>query len=259
MPNDGAIVDFSPAILIPIFENHDTIRPLVESLEHLRLPCLIIDDGSGPETRQALEELDDRFAWVEVLRRSTNSGKGAALVDGFRVAAQAGRSHAVQLDADGQHDFADIPRFLEAAGRSPQALILGNPVFDDSAPLARRFGRLLTTFWVWIETLSFDIADALCGFRCYPLEAVARLCDEVDLERRMAFDADIAVRLFWQGVPVVNLQTKVRYPPGGISHFRYLQDNLRIARMHVVLVLGMLRRLPRHLATRSRRPPARSH
>jgi hypothetical protein len=162
----------------------------------------------------------------------------------------------VQLDADGQHDANDIPRFLEAARRSPQSLVLGTPVFDETAPAMRKFGRFLTTFWVSIETLSFDIADALCGFRCYPLVVATKLCDEVDLGPRMAFDPEIAVRLVWKGVPVVNLQTKIRYPPGGISHFRFVRDNLQIARMHVVLVFGMLCRLPWRFTSRSPGPPA---
>ena len=243
---------FNPCIIIPIYDNEDTIRGVVESLASLNLPCLIVDDASGAPTQQVLREIAAEFPWVEVRRRPQNGGKGAAMSLGFRAAFDRGYTHAVQLDADGQHDALDVPRFLEPARRSPGALILSRPIFDESAPWARKYGRWVTHFWVWIETLSFDIKDALCGFRCYPLEPVIQLYRRIEVGHRMTFDTEIAVRLHWDGVPMINVDTKVGYARGGISHFDYVQDNLRIIALHTRLTLGMLLRLP-VLALRLRR------
>lgn len=239
---------FNPCILIPIFNNKDTIRAVVESLEYAKLHCLIVDDGSDEETRQVLHVLNDAFPWVSIIERSRNGGKGAAMETGFRAAFERGFTHAVQIDADGQHNAADVPRFIEQAGNSPGALILGRPIFDSGAPAARRYGRYVTTFWVCVETWSRDIKDALCGFRCYPLRPVVDLYESTSIGAGMVFDTEIAVRLFWNRVPMINVDTCVDYVEGGVSHFDYLGDNLRISALHVRLFFGMLVRIPYLLA-----------
>jgi len=233
-----------PCLLITIYDNRDTIRGVVESLARFDLPCLIVDDGSGPETREVLAELAYAHTWVDVERLPVNSGRGAALELGYRSAARRGFSHAIQLDADGQHTAADIPAFLDAAAQEPKAMILGDPQFDASAPAERRYGRQISRFWVWVETFSFAIHDPLCGFRCLPLGPTIELLDRVGCGKRMEFDTAILVRLFWVGVPVRNLPTRVIYFEDGLSHFDLLWDNVRISLMHTRLVLAMLLRLP---------------
>lgn len=248
-------MSFNPCIIIPIYNNPDTIESVVELLAVTGLPCLIVDDGSNEPTKDALGRLRARYPWVQVLTRQTNGGKGAAMRDGFHAAFGQRYSHAVQLDADGQHDASDTPRFVEAARRAPGSLIMGKPVFDAAAPRARRYGRMITQFWVAIETLSCEFPDALYGFRCYPLAPVIHLYREADIGDGMVFDTSIAVRLFWAGVPVQPLETRVSYYEGGISHFDYLRDNLRISWLHARLTAGMLLRLPRLLLARKPRKP----
>jgi glycosyltransferase involved in cell wall biosynthesis len=239
-----------PCLLIAIYDQPASIAAVVEALAPLNLPCLIVDDGSGEQTRHALDRLDARFGWVRVERHERNAGRGAALQTGYRSAARLGFSHAVQLDADGQHETSDIPALLDAARRHPAALVLGEPIFDESAPLARRLGRSISRFWVWIETCSLAIRDPLCGFRCMPLLPAVRILDEVRCGAHMDFDPEIAVRLVWAGLPVVDVPTRVRYFADGVSHFDLFRDNVRMIWLHVRLFLGMLRRLPQLLAPR---------
>jgi glycosyltransferase involved in cell wall biosynthesis len=242
---------FRPCLVIPVFDHERGLAPLLARLKPLGLHCILVDDGSGATCREALTGVQAREAdWVELLRHPVNLGKGAAVQSGLRAAARRGFSHAVQVDADGQHRAEDVPRFLEAARATPQALIAGCAVFDDSVPLARRLGRCATHLWVWINTLSLAIRDGLCGFRVYPVAATLALAESVALGARMEFDAEVAVRLCWAGVPVVNLRTPVIYPSDGVSHFRLWRDNVRISRMHARLFVGMLRRLPRLLRRR---------
>jgi glycosyltransferase involved in cell wall biosynthesis len=247
-----------PCIVIPIYEHGSTIRAMVAALAALRLPVYIVDDGSGPATQQELARVRAEFPVVRLSRLPRNAGKGAAMMHGFRHARADGMTHALQLDADGQHDTGDVPRFLERAAARPDALVCGRAVFDDSVPRVRLHGRRVTHFWVRVETLSFDIEDALCGFRLYPLAATCRLIDEVAMPARYGFDTAAAVHLAWRGVPVENLPTRVTYPPGGLSHFRMLRDNLRLIAMHFGLLAGMCLRLPLLLRRRLGGPPRSS-
>jgi glycosyltransferase involved in cell wall biosynthesis len=233
--------------LIPIYDHGSTIRALVADLAGYGLPIYIVDDGSHDPTRIELLKIRDEFPLVRLSRLPLNSGKGAAVMHGMGQARADGMTHALQIDADGQHDSRDVPRFLERGAARPEALLVGQPIFDASVPRARLYGRALTNFWVCIETLSLAIKDTQCGFRLYPLAAACGVMDEGTLPRRMDFDIAIVVHLAWRGVPVENLPTRVAYPAGGVSHFDVVRDNLRISLVHTLLVFGMLARLPRLL------------
>jgi glycosyltransferase involved in cell wall biosynthesis len=235
-------------VIIPVYNHQEAIIHVVEALKPFRLPCYLVNDGSSEQCsavlrRIALHEND----WITLYERDRNGGKGAAVVDGFQLAIADGFTHAIQIDADGQHRLADISRFLAASERHPDKLILGKPRFDATVPKKRLYGHQFTNLWIWINTLSVAIADGMCGFRCYPLVAVEKLLKSVKLGQRMDFDIEIVVRLYWQGVDVVNIDTEVRYPLDGISHFKMLQDNLLISKKHAQLFFGMLLRWPRLL------------
>lgn len=224
-----------PSLAIPIFDHADTIARVIEALAPLQLPCIVVDDGSGKATQRELKRLAGLHSWVQIERHPRNLGRGAALRTAYRTAARRGASHVVQLDADGQHAAADVPRFLDAAKSRPDALILGAPIFDASIPWHRLHGRKLSQGIVWLETLSMSVRDPLCGFRCVPLVPTLEVLLRCRTGNRMDFDPELVVRLVRAGVPVVNIPTEVRYPEGGVSHFRMLEDNVRIAWAYVRL------------------------
>lgn len=238
---------FSPCIIIPLYNHGSTLHQTILELQPYGVPVIVVDDGSTQETQQALQNVVTNFNWVRAIRLPENGGKGAAVMRGFREADAAGYTHALQVDADGQHDLSDIPRFLGLAKCYPQALLCGKPIYDASAPASRRYGRLITHVWVWIETWSFAIADSMCGFRVYPLKPTVALIDRMRLPTRMAFDIAIVVRLYWLGLPILNMPTRVIYPQDGISHFHLWRDNWRISCAHGRLVCGMLIRFPKLL------------
>lgn len=231
-----------PCIAITIYDHGATIAGVVDGVASLGLPCLIVDDGSSEPTRLELDRLAARHAWIEVVRHDRNLGRGAALRTAYRRAAEQGVTHVVQIDADAQHDVADVPKFLETAKRRPDALVLGKPVFDASIPRARLYGRQLSRAIVWIETLSMCVDDPLCGFRCIPLEPALGVLSRHTTGDRMEFDPELVVRLVRSGIPVINIPTRVRYPKGGISHFHMVDDNLRLARAYLRLALEFPRR-----------------
>lgn len=239
----------SCCIVIPCYNHGFTLPAVLRALAPLSLPVIVVDDASQPPL-DAKEISSSCTAPLHLLRHESNQGKGGAVRTGLLAAARLGFSHALQIDADGQHDTAALPEFLAAARREPAALISGQPVYDASVPAARRYGRLLTHVWVWIETLSFQIKDSMCGLRIYPLAATIPLLEKPSLGRRMDFDVEILVRLFWENVPMRFLPVRVTYPVGGISHFDPLRDNLRISWMHTRLVCSLLPRLPQMLRLR---------
>ena len=130
-----------PCLLIPCFDHGAPLRGVLESLAPYNLPCLVVDDGSAPETQEALARAERELPFVRLHRLARNAGKGVALASGYRLAASQGFTHALQMDADGQHDAAAVPAFLEAMQKDPDALVLGLPVFDESAPRARIWAR----------------------------------------------------------------------------------------------------------------------
>lgn len=235
---------FRPCLLIPIYNHGSVIRATVERLLVYGVPIFVVDDGSDEATQIALSSLAKDLAQVRLFRLPENGGKGAAVMHGLRIACAEGFTHALQIDADGQHDATDVPRFLAAGAAHPSDVICGRPVYDASIPKGRLYGRYVTHFWVGVETLRLCVSDAMCGFRLYPLAATCKLIDRVSIPTRMEFDIEILVRLAWAGVPSRDIPTRVIYPPGGISHFDMLADNLRISWMHTRLTLGMLVRLP---------------
>ncbi len=235
---------FRPCAVIPVYNHHKELPAVLASLHKHDLPCIVVDDGSCEETRQALVELTHSSEHVSLFRLSWNQGKGSAVMEGIMRAREAGFSHAVQVDGDGQHDCGALPALLREAERFPEALISGAPVYDESIPKSRLYGRKITRFWVWIETLSSQIQDAMIGFRVYPLDASCALIAQKDLSRRMDFDIDIIVRLYWSGLTVRSVPVRIVYPENGVSHFDTLRDNIRISLLHNRLFFGMLKRLP---------------
>jgi glycosyltransferase involved in cell wall biosynthesis len=245
------VTPFAAIVVIPVYNHGGAIGAMVERIRGLDVPCLLVDDGSAADCAAVLDQLVSEH--VSLLRLPENQGKGGAVMDGLREAMRRGFSHALQIDADGQHDPGDIPGFLAEARQYPQALVTGCPIYDASVPKGRLYGRYATHIWVWINTLSFDIRDSMCGYRVYPLAPTIDLIDSVKIGRRMDFDSEILVRLHWRGVPLRNRATRVTYPQDGVSHFDVWRDNLGISRMHAMLFFGMLIRLPALLLNKWRR------
>ncbi|RJF97209.1 glycosyltransferase family 2 protein [Noviherbaspirillum saxi] len=240
---------FNPCVVIPVYNHEHAIDAVTQAVRASGVHCILIDDGSSVACAQVLNRIAAQSpSEVTLVCHTINRGKGDAVITGMRKAADMGFSHALQIDADGQHCIADVPRFLEQARNQQDALIVGYPQYDESVPALRLYARYLTHVWVWINTLSLQIKDSMCGFRVYPLKPVLALAKRQRIGARMDFDTEVLVRLFWEGIRVVNLGTRVGYPADGVSHFRLWRDNVLISRMHATLFFGMLIRAPRLLA-----------
>lgn len=229
-------------VLIPHYNHSATIGMVVHFMRNQGWPVLIVDDGSDESEHQVLHELASQDG-IEIIWRSSNAGKGAAMKCGFRIAAERGYSHVLQIDADAQHRFTDAALLVSLAQQHPQAVICAQPVYDRHAPKARLYGRKITNFWNYINTGTHEIRDGMCGFRVYPLAAVLPVLSDRRPGNRMDFDIEILVRLVWRHVPLLWHSTPVSYQHNGISHFRGWQDNWLISKMHARLFFGRLAQL----------------
>ncbi|WP_318460554.1 glycosyltransferase family 2 protein [Photobacterium leiognathi] len=241
---------FNPCFLIPCYNHGATVPAVIDALTSYGFPIIIVDDGSELATRKILSEQAKRPN-ITIVTLPKNQGKGGAVIAGIKQADRLGFSHALQIDADGQHDLAALPKLLEESQAHPEALISGQPIYDDSVPKSRLYGRYATHIWVWIETLSFNIKDSMCGFRSYPIRPIVNVINHNQLGLRMDFDTEIMVRFYWDNGDIRFIDTKVIYPEDGISHFDALWDNVKISWMHTKLFFGMLPRIPKLIKRKS--------
>jgi glycosyltransferase involved in cell wall biosynthesis len=246
------MLPFHPCALVPVYNHHQVLAQTLANIRHFNLPVVLVDDGSDELCKSIMRDLAAIDAQVHLIQRPANGGKGAAIKTGLQAAARLGFTHALQIDADGQHNSADIPRFLQLAEFAPATLIAGMPEYDASVPKGRLYGRYLTHIWVWINTLSLDITDSMCGFRVYPVTPSNLLIKAEPMGERMDFDTEFMVRWHWREWPLQQLPTRVIYPEQGVSHFHVWRDNKLISWMHTRLFFGMLWRLPRILRRKFR-------
>ena len=113
-----------PVVIIPVYNHEHAIAAVVDAVRKHGLPVLLVDDGSKPSCAAMMDSLV-KAPEVTVFRRTKNGGKGAAVMSGLEEANRLGFTHAVQIDADGQHDLVDLPKFLEQATNNPEALVIG--------------------------------------------------------------------------------------------------------------------------------------
>jgi glycosyltransferase involved in cell wall biosynthesis len=206
-------------------------------------PVWIVDDGSTDESTAAVQALAARDPRVRVIARPRNGGKGAAVATGVAEALAAGFTHVLTLDADGQHPVDHIRPFMAASVARPEALVLGRPVFGPEVPIERLHGRKLSVGLARLEILGAGIDDPLFGFRVYPAAPLQRALASTRRARGFDFDPEVAVRMFWAGVPTLNLPAPCRYfskGEGGVYHFNYLRDNLKLIWLHTRLLSQLL-------------------
>ena len=242
-------------VLIPSYNPGAKVYETVHAARQFWNPVWVVVDGSDDGSTERLLAMAAEDAGLRVMILPHNQGKGTAVLHGLDRAAAEGFSHVLTMDSDGQHPAERIPAFMAESARQPEAMILGKPVFDASAPSLRVKGRQLSNAWADLETLWAGIGDSLFGFRVYPVEPLRQIMRRHPWMRRFDFDPEAVVRLCWQGVRPINLPAAVRYyrtDEGGVSHFRYLRDNGLLTWMHARLLIGFVLRLPRLLARRMR-------
>lgn len=227
-----------PFVLLPTFNSGVRLaQTLLEAHAEWRDIWVVVDastDGSDTDAESLGLE------GVKFLRLPQNAGKGAAVLVALQAAQAEGFTHVLVMDADGQHPAAMIRPFFEISKKNPAAFVCGVPVFGPDAPRERVLGRFAGNFFATLETLGAGAEDSLFGFRLYPVAPALEVLENTKWARRFDFDTVLSVRLTWAGLLCINVAVPVFYPPrseGGVSHFRYLRDNLLLVAAHARLLL----------------------
>ncbi len=219
------------ALVIPLYNHAGTIRAVAEGALREHRPVLVVDDGSTDDGAAEVADLP-----ITVLHHPANRGKGVAILTAAAEARRLGMTHLVTLDADGQHDPRDVPRFLAAITAEPEAVIVGLREFDTgNVPASSRFGRSFSNFWLRLQT-GVKLGDVQSGFRAYPLFVLEQLPLR---ETHFSFEVEVLVRAAWAGVALRDVAISVYYPPAEerVSHFHKGWDNLRLTLLNTHLTL----------------------
>jgi glycosyltransferase involved in cell wall biosynthesis len=233
----GPAASGSHLVIIPSFNTGRLLEVTVAEARACWAPVWVVIDGSTDGSAVAIEAMARMDPALRVIRLGHNRGKGEAVRTGLAAADAMGFTHALVMDADGQHPAASIAVFMAASAAAPAAVVMGSPVFGEDAPwirvVSRRLSNSIAALLTWRH-----VGDALFGFRVYPIAALLSVMRASRGMRRFDFDPEAVVRLVWAGAPLIHLPTPVRYPDrseGGVSHFRYLRDNMLLTGMYLRL------------------------
>ena len=233
----------SHVVLIPTYNTGPKLRATVEGALAAWPRVLVVVDGSTDGSDAPLDDLARTHPGLSLLRLARNGGKGGAVLAGARQLASQGVTHALCLDADGQHPIDRIGPMMQLSQTNPGCTVMGRPIFGPEVPLERLKGRKLTIFWTDLETLGCGLGDTLFGMRVYPVDGLLAAFAQTPFARGYDFDPEVAVRLCWLGHRPLQLDAPVRYfkkSEGGVSHFNYLRDNIKLTFLHFRLVPEML-------------------
>lgn len=241
------VLSTSHLLLIPSYNPGKLVISTVQDALTKWQPVWVVADGSTDGSTEALQKMAENTPHLKVIVLPHNQGKGAAVMEGLLQAADAGFTHVLTMDADGQHPAQLIPLFMQISMQNPDAMVLGKPVFDESAPQLRVQGRKISNALANLETLWVGIGDSLYGFRVYPIAPLLVIMQKHSFMRRFDFDIEAVMRLCWAQIRPINQDAPVKYlnaQEGGVSHFNYWRDNALLTGMHIRLFIAFLIRLP---------------
>jgi glycosyltransferase involved in cell wall biosynthesis len=231
-------------VIIPTYNNRNTLASVIDSVLEYVDDVVVVNDGSTDETTDILYQYKEK---IKIISYSKNRGKGFALKCGFNYAQERGFKYALTIDSDGQHYAEDIPKFVEAAEKYPNALIIGNRnLTQDNMPRKNTFANKFSNFWFTLQT-GTKLPDTQTGYRLYPLKKMKRLRP---FTSRYEAELETLVRCAWRGIKLVSIPVKVFYAPVGerVSHFRPGMDFFRISLLNTLFVgLAVLYGYPRKL------------
>ena len=225
-------------IVIPVFNHAGTLREVVAGALAVCGDVLVVDDGSTDESTEVLKGLP-----VRLIRHAKNRGKGKAILAAAAEARRLGMSHIITIDADGQHDPADVSRFIPVIRENPLAIVIGKRIFNSkTVPFSSRFGRGFSNFWLRVET-GYSLKDTQSGFRAYPVIILEWLKLH---EKRYSFEIEVLVKAAWARVALKEVDISVYYPESEkrISHFRPFMDNLVLTVLNTRLTTRAILPIP---------------
>ncbi len=233
--HDARFRELSVCVLIPTYNNAQTLADVINAVAQYTSQIIVVNDGSTDNSETILSQ----YPFISALNYTPNKGKGNALREGFKLAAEQHYRYAITIDSDGQHYAHDLPVFLDAIEQLPGSLIIGARNMDQAhIPGKSSFGNKFSNFWFWVET-GIRLPDTQSGYRLYPLHPMKNM---KFFTTKYEFEIEVPVRIAWKGVPVISVPVSVYYPPQEerVSHFRPFKDFTRISILNTFLTFTAL-------------------
>lgn len=220
-------------VIVPTYNNHKTLKKVLDSILDFTTNIIIVNDGSTDETFGILQQ----YSQLTQIHHPKNLGKGRALRNGFRKAIEMNFEYAITIDSDGQHFASDIPNFIAEIQKEPNSLLIGSRnMTQENVPKKSSFGNKFSNFWFKFET-GIKLDDTQSGFRLYPLNLIPKQF----YTNKFEFEIEVIVRSAWKGIVVKNIPIQILYDPvERVSHFRPFKDFTRISILNTVLVINAL-------------------
>lgn len=233
IPQQELLPTINFCVIVPTYNNHKTLKKVLDSILDFTSNVIIVNDGSTDETSEILKQ----YSQLTQIHHAKNSGKGMALRNGFKKAIQMNFEYAITIDSDGQHFASDIPNFITEIQSQPNSLLIGSRnMTQENVPKKSSFGNKFSNFWFWFET-GIRLDDTQSGFRLYPLQLIPKKYYTTKFE----FEIEVIVRSAWKGIVVKNIPIQILYDPAErVSHFRPFKDFTRISILNTVLVINTL-------------------
>ena len=225
-------------VIMPVCDYSGILREVVSRALAISKAVMVVDDGSTDNGLEALEDLG-----VMIVRVPAKSGKGAAILTAAREARRLGMTHIVTIDADGQYDPSDFKRFMPLLEESPDAIIVGKRVFQETkAGSLPSFSRVFSCFLFRVQT-GKSLKDTHCGFRVYPVQVLENLRLR---GWRYAFEMEVLVKAAWAGVELREADVYVTHPShnAGTSGFRVFKEYFQIAFLNFHFAMRSVTPLP---------------
>jgi glycosyltransferase involved in cell wall biosynthesis len=239
MPQSSSNMPETVWIAVPVYNNAATLKTVASGCLSFAKNVVVVDDGSSDaDVASLLSGLN-----VTVLKHEKNLGKGQAILTASRYIENRGGVYMITMDADGQHYPGDIPAFIPLMQQDDSSLIIGCRDFNtENVPGSSRFGRKFANFWLKVET-GKSVDDCQSGFRAYPVKHLNRLRFK---SCRYDFEAEVLAKAAWAGLDLKMVPVKVLYPrpEDRVSSFKPFLDNLRLTRIHSMLIGRRLLPLP---------------
>jgi glycosyltransferase involved in cell wall biosynthesis len=210
-------------LIIPTYNNAIFIKSVIDSVLPYSLPVIVVNDGATDDTLEILKQYENL---IDIISYPRNCGKGYALKEGFDHAQNLGYTSAITMDSDGQHSAADIPLFINAIRKNPDALIIGSRILkQENMPAGNTFANKFSNFWFAVQT-GIKLPDTQTGFRAYPLKKMKGMHP---FSKRYEAELELLVRAAWKNIKIIPVKISVSYPENRITHFRKGKDFLRIS------------------------------
>lgn len=208
------------AVVVPVYNHGIKVKAVVLEAVKLGFPVIVVDDGSTDVTPYQLKSLPG----IRVITHEQNLGKGAALMAGFKAAAETA-DYAITMDADGQHFPKDALAMIAAVPKEKKVLVTGyrKQMENERVPWTSRMGRRFSNMWI-LASGGPGIRDSQSGFRIYPLPETLNLKTQA---RRYQFEVEVLVKAHRNKIEVIEVPIRVEYPVDRVSHFRPFIDFLR--------------------------------